>query len=84
MFLEAYKAKSHDIYFGKDKSSVEKAGRESPEYRQNIRNNIYNPGQMEPGKTYYWRVDAVQDKQIVKGPAWKFTVEHKSGSSSER
>ena len=75
MFLEAYRATSHDIYFGTDESLVEKAGRESAEYRQRITNNIYTPGLMEPGKTYFWRVDAVLDNRIVKGHVWEFTVE---------
>ncbi len=74
MFLGAYRAISHDIYFGTDKSSVEKAERTSPEFRQNITNNIYPPGQLEPGKTYYWRVDAITDSRIVRGEVWKFTV----------
>ena len=76
MFLEAYRAKSHHIYFGTDEAAVEEAGVRSAAYRQNISNNIYTPGQMEPGKTYYWRVDAVLDDRIVKGHVWKFTVEN--------
>jgi len=76
MFLKAYRATSHDIYFGTDDSLVEKAGRGSAEYRQHIANNIYTPGLMEPGNTYYWRVDAVVNNQVVKGPVWKFSVEN--------
>ena len=75
MFLQAYKAKSHHIYFGTDQSKVEQAGEKSPEYCQNIDNNIYTPEQIELGKTYYWRVDAVLENQIVKGEVWKFSVE---------
>jgi len=83
MFLEAYGAKSHDVFFGNDSSSVEKAGRESPEFHRNISNNIYTPGQMEPGRTYCWRVDGVLDNRLVKGPVWRFTVENGSGTHEE-
>jgi len=76
MFLEAYRANTHDIYFGKDRSSVEKAGKGSAEFRQGILKNIYNPGPLEPGKTYYWRVDAVSDSKVIQGPVWKFSVEN--------
>lgn len=77
MFLEAYQVQLHEIYLGTDKSLVEKAGKVSAEYRQTISNNIYKPGLLEPGKTYYWRVDAVLGKQVVKGDVWSFTVEKK-------
>ena len=65
----------HDIYLGTDEYLVEQAGKGSAEYLQSINNNIYTPGQMEPGITYYWRVDAVLDNGIVRGHVWEFTVE---------
>ncbi|MBN2181940.1 MAG: discoidin domain-containing protein [Sedimentisphaerales bacterium] len=40
--------------------------------------NIYNPGKLEFGKTYYWRVDEVNappDSTVFEGDIWSFTVE---------
>jgi hypothetical protein len=40
--------------------------------------NYFNPGMLELGKTYYWRVDEVNDSSspgINKGFIWSFTVE---------
>lgn len=76
MFLEAYRALSHNIYFGTEKSMVEKAGLGLAEFRRGIENNIYNPGPLDAGKTYYWRVDAVSDSKVIKGQVWKFSVEY--------
>ena len=38
----------------------------------------YDPGRLELGKTYYWRVDEVNaapDNTVYKGNVWSFTVE---------
>ena len=39
--------------------------------------NTFDPGLLELGRTYYWRVDEVNavDRTIAKGNVWSFTVE---------
>ena len=74
MWLKAYKATTSAIYFGEDFKSVKKASKKSPEFKGSQENNIFSPGKLISGKTYYWRIDAVVNNQITKGTIWKFTV----------
>ncbi len=44
----------------------------------NVDTNNYDPGRLEFGRTYYWRVDEVNaapDKTVFVGDVWSFTVE---------
>ncbi len=77
MWLGGYKANSHDLYFGTSAKEVEKAKKNDPEFRKTFHGceNIFEPGELEPGKTYFWRIDAVRDGKKIKGYTWKFTVE---------
>ncbi len=75
MFLQGYRSIAHDVYFGHSERSIERAGRESPEFMGAIKNNIFHPKVLEKGKTYYWRVDAVREDRVVEGDVWSFSVE---------
>ena len=75
MWLKAYKADAHAVYFGTDQVALEKAGASSPEYMGIFRHNIFSPGPLDQGQTYYWRVDAVDASGTKKGEVWRFTVE---------
>lgn len=75
MWLPAYKSQMNLVYFGESEAGVSKAGKESDEYRGSQSNNIFSPGPLKPGKTYFWRIDSVVGKEIVSGPVWSFTVE---------
>ncbi|MCK5175252.1 MAG: right-handed parallel beta-helix repeat-containing protein [Planctomycetes bacterium] len=76
MWLGGYRALSHDVYFGTDKNAVAKAGPRSREYKGNQANNIFDPvsGDLDAGKVYYWRIDAVKQSGTVKGDVWLFTT----------
>ena len=37
--------------------------------------NIYDPAEPFATGTWYWRVDAVVDGDVVRGPVWQFTVD---------
>ncbi len=74
-------AVSHDVYFGTDRDAVASANPGSPEYKGKLASdaNDYNPGGLEPGTTYYWRIDelvpTVGELWIVcKGDVWSFTT----------
>jgi hypothetical protein len=69
-------AVSHEIYFGLDKETVRSADTGSPEYKgpKALGAESYDPGLLNLGTTYYWRVDEVYNGTTVKGPVWSFTV----------
>ena len=68
-------AGQHNVYFGDSAEDIEAetvptvAGSDA---------NSFDPGRLEFGKTYYWRVDEINetpDKAVHKGDVWDFTVE---------
>jgi len=67
MWLGGYKANRHKLYFGTSRD---------PEFQRAFENdaNIFDPGTLGAGKTYYWRVDAIRDGATIKGKTWTFTV----------
>ena len=68
MWLGGYEAERHTLYFGTS-SVLERRG----EFKGKA--NVFDPGELEPGKTYYWRVDAERDGEMIKGEVWNFTTE---------
>ena len=70
-------AASHQLYFGTNKETVRNAGTSSPEYKGSkaLGAESYDPGLLEAGKSYYWRVDEVDAQgNTAKGPLWIFTT----------
>jgi hypothetical protein len=74
MWLDAYRSQSSDIYFGNSQEAVESAGNASSEFMGNQAGNIFNPGALVAGQTYYWRVDAVGPGGITRGDVWSFNA----------
>jgi hypothetical protein len=66
MWLGAYRSDRFDVYLG--------TGPESLELKSTQSNNIFDPGQLEPGKTYHWRVDSRTPEGMAEGNVWQFTV----------
>jgi len=77
----------HDVYFGTDYNDVDDAnnsdltgtyrGRQSLD-ANSYDTNDYDANGLFPGKTYFWRIDEVNDAcqpQPWKGPVWGFAVE---------
>lgn len=56
---------SYDVYFGSDYNQVETADHNSPEYKGNqpIDANSYDPGPLEQGKKYYWRIEQINSSE---------------------
>ena len=54
---------SHDIYFGLVSSGT---------FRTNQTNTTFSPGPLNPGATYYWRVDERKPSGVVTGDVWSF------------
>ena len=72
-------ANTHDVYFGTSFDDVNEAGPGSPLLiGPGISQSTFNPGGLEFGQTYFWRVDEVNappDNTVFKGSIWSFTVE---------
>lgn len=61
---------TYDVYFGTSSP---------PPLKQNQSSNIYNPGSLEPGKTYYWKIVANDNYgNTIEGPVWSFTTKNNS------
>jgi len=69
-------AASHNVYLGTSFNEVNDATVASPEYKGNqaIDANSYDPGPLDLGKTYYWRIDEVNGLNIWKGNIWSFST----------
>ncbi|NQV33438.1 MAG: PD40 domain-containing protein [Phycisphaeraceae bacterium] len=71
-------AKSYDLYLGDDYDDVKDATTADSSYMGQQTVASYDPGRLEFGKTYYWRVDeanSVPDFSVFKGNVWSFTTE---------
>ena len=74
-------AATHDVYFGTNPVDVAAATRTNPLgalVGQDLDVPAYDPGGLDFGQTYYWRIDEVNgtpDRTIFKGDVWRFTAE---------
>ena len=64
-----FEAKLHTVYFGDNFDDVNDATGGFPESIIS-----HSPGPLEPGKTYYWRVDEFDAVNTYKGAVWSFTT----------
>ncbi|MCF7975591.1 MAG: discoidin domain-containing protein [Phycisphaerae bacterium] len=68
-------AATHNVYVGTSYDEVDAA---TVPTASGLDVTSYDPGRMEFGETYFWRVDEVNgtpDKTVFKGSVWSFTVE---------
>ena len=74
------KAAAHDVYFGEDANAVRDADAATPDIyrgRQALDDTSFDPGTLEWNKTYYWRIDEINDANPEgpwKGGVWPFTT----------
>ncbi|HOI35856.1 MAG: LamG-like jellyroll fold domain-containing protein [Sedimentisphaerales bacterium] len=74
-------AATHDVYFGTMFDDVNDASRTNPMavlVSQGQADTTFDPGRLEFGQVYYWRIDEVNaapDYTVFKGNVWQFTVE---------
>jgi len=74
------KALQHQVYFGEDAEAVANATPDSAgiyKGEQALDATSFSPGSLEWNKTYYWRVDEVNDAATDspwKGAVWSFTT----------
>jgi hypothetical protein len=73
-------AAEHDVYFGDDQEAVANATTDSADVyqgRQALDATSFDPGALEWNKTYFWRVDEVNDASADSpwtGSVWSFTT----------
>ncbi|HOL31914.1 MAG TPA: Ig-like domain-containing protein [Anaerohalosphaeraceae bacterium] len=68
-------AVNNDIYFGTDYQTIQNADLTSRVYKGRQPENIFNPGTLKPGKTYFWRIDQITPNgTIIPGQVWRFTA----------
>jgi len=67
MWRQGYSATSYNVYFGSTSGALVSGGNQT--------NNIFDPGALTVGQTYYWRVDAVTPTGIIIGDEWSFLVD---------
>ena len=68
-------AVAHDVYLG---TSFEDVNDGTVPVSAGQAESTYDPGILEYGQTYYWRIDEVNgapDNTVFKGTIWSFTVE---------
>lgn len=72
-------ALSHNVYFGTSAQDVNSATTSTPSiFKGNQAGTTFNPGTLQNGMTYYWRIDEVTGSQTYKGSVWNFTVAQES------
>jgi len=64
-----FQARLHSVYFGDNFDEVSAAAGGTSQTAA-----TYVPGALEPGKTYYWRVDEFDAATTHKGDVWSFTT----------
>lgn len=76
MWLKGRDATEHRVYFGDSYQAVESATQASKSFQGMFKNNIFSPGPLTKGKTYFWRVDAHTKQGWLQGPVWSFTTKN--------
>ena len=61
------------VYVGTEYLQVENASLSDPEYIGSTAGNTISAPELEPGETYYWRVDTVNPWSTIKGTVWSFS-----------
>jgi len=65
MWKASVNADSYDVYFGAENP---------PPFVINQVETKFEPGELEKGKKYYWRIDGKNSNGTTEGPIWSFTV----------
>ncbi|OHB76680.1 MAG: hypothetical protein A2Z25_13810 [Planctomycetes bacterium RBG_16_55_9] len=68
-------SKLHSVFFGDDFDVVNAAVGGPPQGLTN-----YNPGPLELGKVYHWRIDEFDGAQTYKGNVWSFAMPGAAGN----
>jgi hypothetical protein len=67
-------ADSHDVYFGADFNDVNTGNPSVFKGNQALDANSYDTDTLDLDRTYYWRIDEVNDPCLWEGDVWSFTT----------
>jgi Concanavalin A-like lectin/glucanases superfamily len=67
-------ARKHEVFFGTSLNDVDENAAPVAEPAQPQDVNTFDPGGLQMDKTYYWRVDEVNDPCCWPGQIWSFTT----------
>ena len=73
-FSPGQSAEKHIVYLDTDFTAVATGAGVVSESPQPQDANTFNPGGLELGTTYYWRIDEVNDQNVRPGNVWDFTT----------
>ena len=76
-WLPGSNSPKHNVYFGNDISCIYPGADPVTDSIQPQNENSFDPNTLEMGKTYYWRIDEVNQSDsndITTGTPWSFTV----------
>ena len=59
---------SYDVYVGAAPTLTAR------DFQENTNTTTFDPGDLSPGATYYWRIDARGAGGVTTGPVWSFTT----------
>lgn len=65
-WVAGQEAVSHDVYFGTSYP---------PPFQRNQTSTTFDPGILDPGTTYHWRIDEVNPAGTTQGQPWSFTTQ---------
>ncbi len=70
-------AATHELYLGRDRASVERAGRSSPEFKGSLAAATYRAEGLSSRDDVFWRVDEVDTSgEVTRGDLWRFRPRH--------
>lgn len=65
----------YDLYVGTDAQAMAQAQTTSPQYQGQLYNPVFDLVDLDPGRTYYWRVDEIDYSYTANpGHVWQFTT----------
>lgn len=64
-WLPSRNATSYNVYFGKSNKL---------DFKENQKQNSYDPGRLDTNAMYFWRVDEIAGTDTIKGMLWHFTT----------
>jgi hypothetical protein len=67
-------AQKHEVYFGDDANAVAAADTSSGLFKGSQSGTTFDPGPLEWGRSYAWRVDETAGAEVWKGSVWSFTT----------